>query len=222
MYLSRLFLNPRSRQVQSEVARPYQMHKTLLRAFPTPLPPNERVLFRLEIHPRRGYPVILVQSQTPPDWTPLVHADGGRYLLPSHDLPPGIDENPQVKELTLRLKRGQRLLFRLYANPTRKIKVEGRKNGRRVELYREEDQRRWLKRKLEAAGARLLEVRIHPGQKLSDFQRREQSVHRLTFYGVRFDGVLRVEDPQALLEAVRRGVGSGKGMGFGLLSLARA
>ncbi|HEY57652.1 MAG TPA: type I-E CRISPR-associated protein Cas6/Cse3/CasE [Anaerolineae bacterium] len=222
MYLSRLFLNPRSRQVQSEIARPYQMHKTLLRAFPTPVPPNERVLFRLEIHPRTGQPMVLVQSQTSPDWGFLEHADQGRYLLPEWELPPGIPENPQVKAVDLRFRRGQRLAFRLFANPTKKIKVEGRKNGQRVELYREEDQRCWLDRKLQAAGARLIEVRISRGRKFIDFQRREDQGHRLTFYGVRFDGLLVVEDPEALLQAVQRGIGSGKGVGFGLLSLAPA
>ena len=222
MYLSRLFLNPRSRQVQSEIARPYQMHKTLLRAFPTPLPPEERVLFRLEIRPRTGQPVVLVQSQTLPDWAFLAEADRGRYLLPMWELPPGVEHNPEVKEGALRLRRGQRLVFRLFANPTKKIKVEGRKNGQRVELYREEDQRRWLERKLQAAGARLIEVRIGQGRKFTDFQRRADQSHRLTFYGVRFDGLLMVEDPEALLAAIHQGIGSGKGMGFGLLSVATA
>lgn len=222
MYLSRLFLNPRSRQVQSEIARPYQMHKTLLRAFPTPLPPDERVLFRLEVHPRTGQPVVLVQSQTAPDWGVLGTADGGRYLLPERELPLEIRENPQVKVVDLRFHRGQRLVFRLWANPTKKIKVSGRKNGKRVELYREEEQQDWLQRKLQAAGARLLAVRIGNGRKFVDVQRREATSNRLTFYGVRFDGLLLVEDPEALRQAVQRGIGSGKAMGFGLLSLAPA
>ncbi len=222
MYLSRLFLNPRSRQVQSEIAHPYQMHKTLMRAFPAPLPPEERVLFRLEIHPRTGLPVLLVQSQTPPDWSFLTTADSGRYLLPSLELPPQVYQNPEVKEVTLRLRRGQRLAFRLFANPTKKIKVEGRKNGQRVELYQEDDQRRWLERKLQAAGARLLAVRIGQGRKFTDFQRRAEQGHRLTLYGVRFDGLLMVEDPEVLLAAIHQGIGSGKGMGFGLLSVAAA
>ncbi len=222
MYLSRLFLNPRSRQVQSEIAHPYQMHKTLMRAFPTPLPPEERVLFRLEIHPRTGQPMLLVQSQTPPVWDFLTTADRGRYLLPNWELPSGVDQNPEVKEVTLRLRRGQRLVFRLFANPTKKIKAEGRKNGKRVELYREEDQRRWLERKLQAAGARLIDVRIGAGRKFTDFQRKAERSQALTFYGVRFDGLLVVEDPEALLKAISQGVGSGKGVGFGLLSVAAA
>jgi CRISPR system Cascade subunit CasE len=38
---------------------------------------------------------------------------------------------------------------------------------------------------------------------------------------VTFDGLLRVTDPEALLAALAGGIGSGKGFGFGLLSLAR-
>lgn len=222
MYLSRLWLNPRSRQVQSEVARPYQMHRTLMQAFPTPLPPEERVLFRLEVNPRRGVPVVLVQSLTQPHWEVLREADRGQYLLPAAALPPEVPHNPQVKRVELHLRRGQVLRFRLLANPTKKIKVEGKKNGRRVELYREEDQRRWLERKLQAAGARLVDVRIGSGRKYTDFVHREEQTHRLTFYGVRFDGLLVVEDPEALLRAIQQGIGSGKGVGFGLLSLAPA
>jgi hypothetical protein len=45
--------------------------------------------------------------------------------------------------------------------------------------------------------------------------------HKLKLYAVRFDGLLQVVDPQRVLETVRRGIGSGKGLGFGLLSLAK-
>ena len=34
MYLSRLILNPRSRQVRNELADPYEMHRTVCKAFP--------------------------------------------------------------------------------------------------------------------------------------------------------------------------------------------
>ncbi len=34
LYLSRLLLNPLSRQVMGEIAHPYEMHRTLMRAFP--------------------------------------------------------------------------------------------------------------------------------------------------------------------------------------------
>ena len=39
MYLSRLILNPRNRRVQREIAGPYQMHRSIMRAFPDNLQP---------------------------------------------------------------------------------------------------------------------------------------------------------------------------------------
>jgi CRISPR system Cascade subunit CasE len=44
----------------------------------------------------------------------------------------------------------------------------------------------------------------------------------LTHHAVRFDGLLVVTDPERLRHALRAGIGSAKGFGFGLLSLARA
>ena len=44
---------------------------------------------------------------------------------------------------------------------------------------------------------------------------------RLTHVAVRFDGLLEVTDPVKFLETLRAGIGSAKGFGFGLLSLAR-
>ena len=50
---------------------------------------------------------------------------------------------------------------------------------------------------------------------------RNGATHKLRLLAVRFDGLLQVTDPDRLRETVRRGIGSGKGFGFGLLSLAR-
>jgi CRISPR system Cascade subunit CasE len=46
--------------------------------------------------------------------------------------------------------------------------------------------------------------------------------HRLKLWCIQFDGLLKVDDPVLLAKAVQAGIGSGKGFGFGLLSLARA
>jgi CRISPR-associated protein Cas6/Cse3/CasE subtype I-E len=45
---------------------------------------------------------------------------------------------------------------------------------------------------------------------------------RMCFLAVPFEGLLKVKNPNRLLESVRSGIGSGKGLGFGLLSLAPA
>lgn len=220
MYLSRLLLDARSREVQREIANPYEMHRTVLRGFPTPLPSGERVLFRLETSARGGVPVLLVQSMERPDWG---HLDvlGEDYLLGDGALPAD-EENPAVKELAIKLRADQLLAFRLRANPTMKESHPGTRQGRRVGLYRDEDQIEWLRRKLSDAGAQLLDARSGPGETVRAWLNHDGKPYQLTLLSVPFDGVLRIRDPERLIHAMETGIGSGKGLGFGLLSLAPA
>jgi CRISPR system Cascade subunit CasE len=202
MFLSRLILDPRSRQVRREVAEPYEMHRTLLCAFPGPLD-AERVLFRLESMRDTPNLAVLVQSHLQPDWSHL-------QSLPSYLL-----EAAQLKEFNPSFRERQRLRFRLRANPTNK------REGKRLGLVTEEAQRHWLERKAQTHGFRILGVQVvregmFLGRKKDGGQR-----HKLTHLSVRYDGLLEVADPDHLIAALRNGIGSGKAFGFGLLSLAR-
>ncbi len=220
-YLSRLFLNPRSRQVRSELANPYEMHRTVMHAFAGRADKDDRVMFRLEIHPRSGIPILLVQSPPKPDWGFLVVPEKN-YLLPLADCPPGVNDNPAVKTFDLGLQAGQNLVFRLRANPTVKKDRDGKKQGRRVGLIREEDQLKWLERKLEASGARLVSARTSNDAKVKGERWQADERQELAFLSVQFDGLLTVYEPEKLLASLQNGIGSGKGLGFGLLSLAPA
>lgn len=222
MYLSRLILNPRSRQVQRELADPYEMHRTLCRAFPNAnFKENEPsgILFRVDLHPKTGVPTLLVQSQQVPDWSFLL-ADRKNYLLDEAALPLGV-ENPAWKEISPQFHAGQALAFRLRANPTVKKDREGRKQGQRVGLYREEEQLAWLKRKIEAAGGRLLSAHITGKAELRGklFVEKDDA-RRMRFISTQFEGVLQVEEPALFARHLAAGIGSAKGFGFGLLSVA--
>ncbi len=210
MYLTRLILNPRHRRVQREIADPYQMHRSIMRAFPEDLDrEKERVLFRLD-SPRGGAPLLLVQSLAAPDWSWLEHDEGARgYLLPASD------PNPWVKDFQVQLEPGQVLAFRLRANPTVK------RHGKRLGLYRGEEQVDWLTRKAQQGGFRLRSARASEERAIGGVIHRNSHQEHLRLLSVCFDGVLQVVDPERLTEAVERGIGSGKGLGFGLLSLAR-
>ena len=218
MYLSRLILNPRSRQVQREVADCYQLHRTVLQAFAPSLSAEERVLYRLETGLPTGGLRLLVQSRFPPNWAHVAEADGAAtpYLME------GEDENPAVKEFAPQLAAGQELLFRLVANPSlrRPAPAAGEK-GKRLGLLREEEQVAWLARKGEGAGFRLLDVRVSPARIMRGRQPTAEGKRDLSIVTVQFDGLLRVQDPCRLAAAVAEGIGSAKGFGCGLLSLAR-
>ncbi len=99
MYLSQLILNPQSRQVQHELADPYELHRTVSRAFPDGVFKAERtednatnILFRVDLHPRTRIPTLLVQSRQHPRWD-FLSAEKKDYLLGENDLPLDI-ENP--------------------------------------------------------------------------------------------------------------------------------
>ena len=213
MYLSRLILNPRNRRVQREVANPYQMHRSLMRAFPDDLKESdERLLFRLEPG-RNGALTLLVQSWALPDWSYLAAPEFGGYLLPVSE------PNPAVKSFDLDLAPGQVLAFRLRANPTARRTFDDKK--RRVGIYDEQEQIAWLKRKGELGGFRIVSARTGGQEDVGGKIKRDEETHTLKLAAVQFDGLLQVTDPDRLRETVGRGVGSGKGLGFGLLSLAR-
>lgn len=228
MYLSRLMLNPRSRQVQHELADPYEMHRTISQAFPTGsfkldrrMSESASVLFRVDWRPVSGFPILLVQSMVQPDWAYLSDVRKA-YLLEAQDLPPGA-ENPAVKQLDLNLRRGQVLAFRLRANPTVKKSRADKKQGQRVGLYKEDEQTEWLKRKLGSAGCLLISLQIsNKNNQIGKLFTEKDTDRRMRFISVQFDGLLQVEAPELLLEAVKTGIGSAKGLGFGLLSLAPA
>jgi len=205
MYLSKLILNPSPacRAARRDLASPYEMHRTILRAFPDRADGGPgRVLFRVEPVADGSPPVVLVQSDKPPDWSLLGDADG--YLAAT----------PACKPVTLSLRPGQRLRFRLRANPTARRKVQDR--SLRVGLPREEDQLAWLTRKGQAGGFKPLAVTTLRSRKvISRRQDRPQ-----THLSVDFEGILEVTDPDLLTRTIAQGVGSAKGYGFGLLSVA--
>jgi CRISPR system Cascade subunit CasE len=214
VYLSRLILNPRNRRVQKELANRYQLHRSIMRAFPDDLDGSkERVLFRVEEQRRGGDLSLLVQSVTMPDWTWLAEPGARGYLLPVSK------PNPAVKPFDLDLAPSQRLAFRLRANPTaRRRQSDG--SRKRVGLLREREQLEWLERKAEQGGFCVLSVRTSRESEVHGWVRRNGTVHKLTLFSVQFDGLLRVAEPDQVRETVRQGVGSAKAFGFGLLSLA--
>jgi len=227
MYLSRLILNPLCAQVRAELARPYELHRTLLRAFPQGIVHKERddddaagVLFRVDEQPRTNSIAVLVQSKIAPDWAFLNDkrdARGHAYLL----RPP---ESKSFDSLA-RLAAGQTLAFRLRANPTKRLgKGAGDDHHKRVGIYAEDEQLKWLQRKADAGGFRIVRAMVSREERIENDAaiHRDERTHDLKLLSVQFDGVLQVADAARLRCALACGIGSGKGFGFGLLSLAPA
>lgn len=230
MYLSRLVLDPRSREAGRDLGDVHQMHRTIMSAFPQVKEQGGAradlaVLHRLDIDQRGSNVTLLVQSDKEPDWSCLPEG----YLL-------NLDserQNPATKAISdalVGLRKGQVLRFRLRANPTKKVDTKSgpdgqRRNGRRVDLRTETQQIDWLSRRADRAGIRL--VPVYPGNNApavrvgASEKLRGRTTNRLvTLAGVLFDGLLEVTEPDSLRLAIREGIGPGKAFGCGLLSLA--
>ncbi len=197
MYLSLLYPNPDHPRARKDLADPYSLHQSLAHA----VAPGDRPLWRLESGRYGEDPRVLLQTLKPPDWERFFERQGPGYAELAPDSPKRFD--PVFSP-------GQLLRFRLHANPTVS------RAGKRLGLYREEEQRRWIEERLKDRGAELLSVLISQREKRR-FTKNGQTV---TLAVARFDGVLRVTDPERLRQAIANGIGHGKAFGLGLLSVA--
>ena len=232
MFLSQLSLNTRKAEVHRALASPYEMHRTLMRAFPDRADGGAgRVLFRLEVSREEDRPpVVLVQSEHEPDWTPLKQRDYANVSGPKRIVLTSSETTAQPADAA-RIRTGDRFRFRLVANPTVKRKVDGRKNGRRDACVTEEQQLAWLSRKGESGGFRLTMIETDDGRQVPNVtvtptgrmtSSRRKDNRRITHHGVRFEGVLEVTDANQFARTLESGIGSAKAFGFGLLSVARS
>lgn len=220
MFLHRIHLNPRCREARRDLSDPYQLHSTLCRAFcePDKKCPEGEFLWRLEPETDDdGCPRILVQSQTVPDWTGI----GVKGWLAKTD--PAVNLKERLKLNSLKV--GRHFRFRLRANPciTR--------NGKRLGLLRTEEQEAWIQRKgqlhgfslpdlasfdLSESSPKRVDVRISQEQMLRGDQRTGNGIR---IYSVLYDGILVVIEPDKFSDALQTGIGHGKVMGLGLLSV---
>lgn len=220
MYLNRIHLDPRCREARRDLADPYQLHSTICRAFSKPdrKCSEGEFLWRLETETDPiGCPRILIQSRKIPDWTNI----GVKGWMAKSD--PSLDLKDRLKLDSLKI--GRRFRFRLRANPC------VTRNGKRLGLLRLEEQERWIGRKggqhgfslppisaldLSKSPQERFDVRISHEQMLRGNQ---HSGNPVRIFSVLYDGILSVTDPDKFRNALQTGIGHGKVMGLGLLSV---
>jgi len=230
MFLHRIHLNPRCKEVRRDLADLYELHSTLCRAFSESDSkcPEGEFLWRLEPESDpNGYPRILAQSYSLPDWSRI-----GIQGWFAHAPDPPVDLIEKLKLNSLQV--GLRFRFRIRANPS------VCRQKKRLGLFSQKEQEAWLERKgrewhgfslprLRSVPERI-DIKISQEQLLRGKRRNGSSV---SIFSVLYDGLLTVTDPVkfrlALLggsemegnteRKVTMGIGHGRMMGLGLLSV---
>jgi len=198
LFLSKLELNLRCPRVREELSDVYEMHRTIMRAFPDGIEGPGRTLFRIER--KESLVTVIVQSKKQPDWKKL-NTPNDYFIRP-----------PQSKTFDPTFYEGQQLIFRLMANPTVK------RDGKRWGLVREEEQRQWIERKASQGGFSIMSLRVVQQNVVEGEKKADK--RGLTFTSITYEGTLSIVDPEKFRDTLENGVGSGKGFGFGLLSVA--
>lgn len=194
------------------------MHSTLCRAFAPPqtrCAPGE-VLWRSEPESGPdGSAIVLVQSTSRAVWERVGVAGWLARVDPPVDL---------TLRLGLeRLTAGTRFRYRLRANPC------VTRDHKRLGLMQREDQEQWLVRQGRRCG---FQVPAHSWSKGANprpdvsitqermLRGRQRSGNGIRVWSVMYDGSLEVTEPVLFITALRTGIGHGKAMGLGLLSIA--
>ena len=221
MMLSRLLLNPQSRDVQRVLGDSHFLHVRVMAMFPDHVGTAARaalgVLHRLDRSEHGDVLALLVQSKDRPSPArlPVGFLDSriGDDALATTDLSPVLEA----------IEVGAQFRFRLRANATRRIDTKSapdgsRRNGRRVPVRGDEGRLRWILSRLEANGMHLLGACEQRPDGRSD----GQANHAVrTHEGCVFDGMLQIVEAKRARHALATGIGPAKAYGFGLLSLAR-
>lgn len=155
-------------------------------------PKESRYLYRIDGH------VVLVQTHLEPDWSSLTEEG---YICLKKPFNPNF-----IKDQMFR--------FRARLNACKSVPSQGTR-GKIVGIGGEENQVVWLRQKAEKAGFSVRDVAARDERMKKDVERKG-----LIFRSVLFEGVLRVNDPEAFQDTIASGFGRGKAFGFGMISLA--
>ncbi|AXR74409.1 MULTISPECIES: type I-E CRISPR-associated protein Cas6/Cse3/CasE [Auritidibacter] len=224
-FLSRIYINPRTRGGRLFLTNRQAMHAAVEGCFPPDGIDKStgRVLWRLDKDRYRQ--TLYVVSPIKPDMRHIVEQagwDGQEW------------DTADYSTFLSKLDNGQKWAFRLVANPVKALSRGEGKRGKIVPHVGVEHQKRWL---LERAHKHGFSLNVQDGAgAIPDLAVTERLDHRfaksrvsgtnrarqrITLRLVQFDGSLTVENADELREVLVQGIGRGRAYGGGLLTLRR-
>jgi len=204
MFLSLIDLQS-NRENAKILGNPYKTHQIIWEAFKC----NQRnFLFRVEN-----------SVKIPDSWNIYILSE----TMPNFNI---LNEKTKIimngfrtKEFKPKLENGMKLRFYLRANATIKKFSEKEKKGKRLAILKEEELLQWILKKAEKHGFMLKSESTKLSNKRTYKSFKGLGEKMITLGGVDFSGILTVRDCTAFNNALKKGIGSAKAFGFGLLSI---
>lgn len=212
MFMAQIALNPRHKDVSGDLNDRNRLHQKIMAFYPEYNNgagiKNARSRFGVQFRPESASEVIVLSRIAPE----------------ASVAPPGY-KLITVKDLTSfhgSISAGRVYRFRLDARPS--YWPSGARNtpkGRRESYDTPEECENWLRKQGARLGFEVVEVSLMAQPPVTVSRWSGNRLQRWTFTPVRFDGYLKVLDPETLRKALQDGIGEGKTWGLGLLSIAR-
>lgn len=206
-YISQVTIDMKNENTMEAVRNPYLFHGAIEKAMDTPERKEKgRTLWR------RDGDRILIVSETKPNLERMEEQFKGHGKAKEYSLPEEIAN-------------GDRLFFRLLANPARTKDVSNNKTNERKRVrvvpHTPADQMLWLHDKAEHGGFTVddNEVMIVRSYRQSVIRHHDDPM--VQFAVVQYEGYLTVTDVEKFRDAVFKGIGKEKAFGCGMLSIVR-
>lgn len=212
MYLSRVEIDFKNRRKISDLTHLGAYHNWVEQSFTEKYDEKKRPRNLWRIDNLKGKYYLLILSENMPDKTKLL-----KYGVR------GTAETKDYSSYLNKLKTNQILQFRLSANPSYKISIPGRKQGKVVPHITIEQQKKWLLDKAKNNGFEIMNT--PSGEKAFDIVSREwknlyhKNSGRVKLSCVTFEGILKIKDLQKFKQALTTGIGREKAYGMGLLTV---
>ena len=118
------------------------------------------------------------------------------------------------------MEEGQIWSFDLIAAPTKKVSCEGKKNSQRRILRQPCERQEWLERKAQQNGFGIIQVQEQEQLHISGKHKSDKG-GMMYHDAYHYQGVLQIIDADAFRQALKKGIGSGKSYGFGMMMVKR-
>ncbi|MFI9410044.1 type I-E CRISPR-associated protein Cas6/Cse3/CasE [Nocardia gamkensis] len=232
-YLSRIWLNPLRTGAQRLIRNPQATHAAVLGSI-SAQPLNERVLWRLD-HDTSHRAVLLVLTQSRPSFDHIIEQAGWTNA-----------EEPQtltkpLQPLLERITDGATFRFKLRASPTyttknltnptaaqqdklaqsrpRGIRVPHRTTAHQLQWFTEKAQTHWGFTTLPTPQGDTT-LTITERKRLTFKKKNTATAPTITLHTATYEGILRITNQELARTSLTQGIGTARGYGCGLITLA--